>query len=58
MVYNLIMIRKALSAVCATALTSTYFMDESSAQAAQRHAICIMYPCNNSGVRGIASFSQ
>ena len=52
------MIKRVLAAVCTSALSTTYFMDEQKQpKNTERHAICILYP-NNSNVRGIASFSQ
>lgn len=52
------MIKRAFAVVCATAFSSTSFMDEQKQpKSNERHAICILYP-NNSNVRGIASFSQ
>ena len=51
------MFRRTASALLASALSASCFMDESKAPSSHRHAICILYP-NNSNVRGVAAFSQ
>ena len=53
-----IMLRKVGIALVSACTGTSYFMDESKAPDSSRHAICILYPDNNSNVRGVVSLSQ
>ena len=52
------MFKKALALVAASSFTPLLLMDDLLLPDTKRHAISILYPDNNSNVRGLASFSQ
>lgn len=52
------MLRKVVALACAASFAPLLSLDQNQAPDTKRHAICILYPDNNSGVRGVTSFSQ
>ena len=52
------MLRKVIALACAASFAPLLSLDQTQTPDTKRHAICILYPDNDSGVRGITSFSQ
>lgn len=52
------MFRKVVALTFAASFAPLIALDQNQTPDTKRHAICILYPDNNSGVRGVTSFSQ